>query len=71
MVVGPGPSKILIFTKNIGIFYKLKKKSSYETLIVTLWFWLVKHRWSFTNNLYIKKKIMNNFAIKIIIDEVY
>ena len=48
---------------------KKKKKSSYVTSIIILWFWFVKHGWSFANNLYIKKEIMNNFVIKIIIDE--
>ena len=48
-----------------------KKKSSYETSIIALWFWFVKNGWNFANNLCIKKEIMNNFAIKIIIDEVY
>ena len=48
-----------------------KRKSSYETSIITLWFWFVKNGWNFANNLCIKKEIMNNFAIKIIIDEVY
>ena len=48
-----------------------KRKSSYETSIITLWFWFVKNGWSFANNLCIKMEIMNNFAIKIIIDEVY
>ena len=52
--------------KNLSI-----KKSSYETSIITLWFWFVKHGWSFAKKLYIKKEIMNNFVIKIIIDEVY
>ena len=58
----------------VEIFYSQefinKKKSSYETSIITLWFWFVKHGWNFAN-LYIKKEIMNNFVIKIIIDEVY
>ena len=48
---------------------KKKKKSSYVTSIIILWFWFVKHGWSFANNLYIKKEIMNYFVIKIIIDE--
>ena len=48
-----------------------KRKSSYKTSIITLWFWFVKNGWNFANNLCIKKEIMNNFAIKIIIDEVY
>ena len=52
-------------------YFIKKKKSSYETSIITLWFWFVKNRWSFANNLCIKKEIMNYFAIKIVIDEVY
>ena len=48
-----------------------RKKSSYETSVITIWFWFVKHRWSFANSLYIKKEIMYNFVIKIIINEVY
>ena len=48
-----------------------KKKRSYETSIIILWFWFVQHEWNFANNLYIKEEIMNNFAIKIIIDEFY
>ena len=59
----------------VEIFYSQdfikKKKSSYETSIITLWFWFFKNRWSFANNLCIKKEIMNYFAIKIIIDEIY
>ena len=50
---------------------KKKKRSSYETSIIMLWFWFVKHGWNFSNNLCIKKEIMNNFAIKIIFDEDY
>ena len=53
----------------VEIFYSqdfIKKKKSSYTL---LWFWFVKYGWSFSNNLYIKKEIMNNFVIKIIIDE--
>ena len=52
-------------------FIKRKKKCSYETSIITLWFWFVKQGLSFANKLYIEKEIMNNFAIKIINDEVY
>ena len=52
-------------------FIEKKNKSSYETSIITLWFWFVKNGWSFSNNLCIKKEIMNNFVIKIIIDKVY
>ena len=59
----------------VEIFYSQdfikKKKSSYETSVITIWFWFVKHGWNFVNNLYIKKEIMYNFVIKIIIDEVY
>ena len=50
---------------------KKKKRSSYQTSIGTLWFWFVRRGWSFSNSLYIKKEFINNFAIKIIIDEVY
>ena len=38
-------------------FYQEKK--AHEISIITLWFWFVKHRWSFANNLYIEKEIMN------------
>ena len=48
-----------------------KKKSSYKISVITIWFWFVNHGWSFVNNLYIKKEIMYNVVIKIIIDEVY
>ena len=48
-----------------------RKKSSNETSVITVWFWFVKHGCNFANNLYIKKEIMYNFVIKIIIDEVY
>ena len=59
----------------VEIFYSQdfikKQKSSYEISVITIWFWFVKHGWNFANNLYIKKEIMYNFVIKIIIDEVY
>ena len=29
------------------------KKISYDTSIITSWYWFIKHGWSFTNNLYI------------------
>ena len=48
-----------------------RKKNSYETSVITIWFWFVKHGWSFVNSLCIKKEIMYNFVIKIIIYEVY
>ena len=38
------------------LFSKLnqeEKKSSYDTSIITLWYWFFKHGWIFANNLYI------------------
>ena len=43
----------LVETSYSQDFIKKKKKNSYETSIITLWNWFVKHGWSFANNLYI------------------
>ena len=73
LLMHPNHSTLIIYAIWLK-FYILKilsrKKSSYETSTITLWFWFVKHGWRFAKNLYIEKENYE-FAIKIKIDKVY
>ena len=59
----------------VEIFYSQdfikKKKSSYETSVIIIWFWFVKYEWNFVTIYILKRKLCIIFFIKIIIDKVY